>query len=202
MKRFWIVAFVLTATCGFAQTTSDSSPPAVTMKQLMLDLIHPASNGILLVIFRGGPKDENEWAAVRHNALDTRGVRRVTKFGSGRRSGLDHARRDAGHAGTAAYRAAEAEKCAGAFRGGRTSRCVLHQLPQAIPPERISAARRFEMIYSRRHFLKAAGSGVALTVIGGETVLFGAVDSCCPGDADEQRESLVPHQWQALHRRI
>ena len=31
------------------------------------------------------------------------------------------------------------------------------------------------MIYSRRHFLKAAGSGVALTVIGGETVLFGAV---------------------------
>ena len=31
------------------------------------------------------------------------------------------------------------------------------------------------MIYTRRHFLKAAGSGVALTVIGGETALFGAV---------------------------
>ena len=28
------------------------------------------------------------------------------------------------------------------------------------------------MIYSRRHFLKAAGSGVALTVIGGETVFL------------------------------
>jgi CO/xanthine dehydrogenase Mo-binding subunit/aerobic-type carbon monoxide dehydrogenase small subunit (CoxS/CutS family) len=31
------------------------------------------------------------------------------------------------------------------------------------------------MIYSRRHFLKAAGSGVALTVIGSETALLGAV---------------------------
>jgi hypothetical protein len=39
------------------------------MKQIMLDLIHPASNGILLVIYRGGPKDDNEWATVRHNAL-------------------------------------------------------------------------------------------------------------------------------------
>ena len=28
------------------------------------------------------------------------------------------------------------------------------------------------MIYSRRNFLKAAGSGVALTVIGGETILL------------------------------
>jgi hypothetical protein len=39
------------------------------MKQIMLDLIHPASNEILLMIYRGGPKDDAEWAAVRHNAL-------------------------------------------------------------------------------------------------------------------------------------
>jgi cytochrome c556 len=39
------------------------------MKQLMLDLIYPASNGILLTIYRGGPKDDTEWATIRHNAL-------------------------------------------------------------------------------------------------------------------------------------
>jgi cytochrome c556 len=40
-----------------------------TMKQLMLDLIHPAANEILLIVDRGGPTDEAEWAAVRRNAL-------------------------------------------------------------------------------------------------------------------------------------
>jgi len=35
----------------------------------MLDLIHPASNEILLSIYRGGPKDDAEWSAVRRSAL-------------------------------------------------------------------------------------------------------------------------------------
>jgi len=35
----------------------------------MVDLIHPASNDILLLIFRGGPKDEKDWAVVRRSAL-------------------------------------------------------------------------------------------------------------------------------------
>jgi hypothetical protein len=39
------------------------------MKQIMLDLIHPASNDILLTVSRGGPSDEKEWASVRHSAL-------------------------------------------------------------------------------------------------------------------------------------
>ena len=43
--------------------------PAATMKQIMLDLIHPASNEILLSINRGGPKDEKDWTAVRHSAI-------------------------------------------------------------------------------------------------------------------------------------
>ena len=50
------------AVSAFAQT-------AVTIKQLMLDLIHPASNEILLIINRGGPADEKEWTAVRRSAL-------------------------------------------------------------------------------------------------------------------------------------
>jgi len=39
------------------------------MKQLMVDLIHPASNDILLFINRGSATDEKEWAAVRRSAL-------------------------------------------------------------------------------------------------------------------------------------
>ena len=65
MTRTWIALFVLTGTSAFSQTPSDSS----TMKQLMLDLIHPASNDILLFVSRGAPKNEAEWAAVRRSAV-------------------------------------------------------------------------------------------------------------------------------------
>jgi hypothetical protein len=39
------------------------------MKQLMLDMIYPSSNDILLLIYRGGPKDESDWAAARRDAM-------------------------------------------------------------------------------------------------------------------------------------
>jgi hypothetical protein len=39
------------------------------MKQLMLDLVHPASNQILLIVNRGGPAGESDWAEVRRSAL-------------------------------------------------------------------------------------------------------------------------------------
>ena len=39
------------------------------MKQLMVDLIHPASNDILLFINRGSATDEKEWAVVRRSAV-------------------------------------------------------------------------------------------------------------------------------------
>jgi hypothetical protein len=39
------------------------------MKQLMLDVIHPASNDILLFVYRGAPHDDKDWAAVRRSAL-------------------------------------------------------------------------------------------------------------------------------------
>jgi hypothetical protein len=48
---------------------AQSPAPPPTMRQLMLDLIHPASNDILLTVSRGGPSDEKEWASLRHNAL-------------------------------------------------------------------------------------------------------------------------------------
>ncbi|HSU89296.1 MAG TPA: hypothetical protein VLL56_10690 [Terriglobia bacterium] len=40
-----------------------------TMKQLMVDMIHPASNEILLFVARGNPQDEKEWDRVRRSAI-------------------------------------------------------------------------------------------------------------------------------------
>jgi hypothetical protein len=77
MKRVWIGVISATALVGafsirtiaFAQAPSETFPHVATVRQLMLDLIHPSSNDILLAIFRGGPKDEKEWAAVRRSAV-------------------------------------------------------------------------------------------------------------------------------------
>jgi cytochrome c556 len=77
MKRVWIGLFTAIALAGgfsigtivFAQAPSESFPPVASVRQLMLDLIHPSSNDILLAIYRGGPKDEKEWAAVRRSAV-------------------------------------------------------------------------------------------------------------------------------------
>lgn len=140
MRRLWIVTFILTATCSFAQTTSDSAPAGATMKQLMLDLVHPASNGILLVIYRGSPKDDSEWASVRHNAL--------TLAESGKSLNSAHAG-DADwtmhvkmlvDAGTAAYKAAEAKDAkalsavAGPLDASCTS-CHKQYRPNVFPPQ-------------------------------------------------------------------
>lgn len=57
-----LIGLLAVTVAGLAQT-------AATMKQLMLDLIHPASNEILLIVNRGGPADEKEWAVIRHSAL-------------------------------------------------------------------------------------------------------------------------------------
>ena len=70
MKRVWIAALILTlGTLASAQAPPESFPATATMKQLMLDLIHPASNDILLFVNRGAPNDEEEWAAVRRSAV-------------------------------------------------------------------------------------------------------------------------------------
>ncbi|PYS27387.1 MAG: hypothetical protein DMG11_16580 [Acidobacteria bacterium] len=84
--------------------------PVATMKQLMVDMIYPASNDILLVVNRGGPSDEKEWTAVRRSAM--------TLAESGNLLMMRGRARDQGDwmkdakmlvdAGTAAYKAAEA----------------------------------------------------------------------------------------------
>ena len=69
MKSARMGVFLLGWTLAFAQAPPEPFPPAASVKQLMLDLIHPSSNDILLAIYRGGPKDEKDWAAVRRSAV-------------------------------------------------------------------------------------------------------------------------------------
>ena len=84
--------------------------PVATVRQLMVDMIYPASNDILLSINRGGPSDEKEWAALRRNA--------ITLAESGNLLMMRDRARDQGDwmkdakmlvdVGTAAYKAAQA----------------------------------------------------------------------------------------------
>ena len=101
MKQAWIAGFILAGASALAQTAS--------VKQLMLDLIHPASNDILLSIFRGGPQDEKEWAAVRHNALTlAESGNLLSTRGPDRDAWMTDAKL-LSDAGAAAYKAAQAK---------------------------------------------------------------------------------------------
>jgi hypothetical protein len=62
--RRWLIVVAFAAVL----LAQNPSQPA-TVKQLMVDLIHPASNDLLLFIYRGASSDEKEWAAVRRAAL-------------------------------------------------------------------------------------------------------------------------------------
>jgi hypothetical protein len=86
------------------------SPPA-TMKELMLDLVHPASNELLLSIYRGGPGNEAEWAGIRRSALTlAESGNLLMQRGRVRDEGdwMTDAKMLA-DAGTAAYKAAQAK---------------------------------------------------------------------------------------------
>ena len=64
MKPVATIVFVLISGFTFAE-----AQPVATMRQLMVDLIHPASNQVILFVARGGSDNEREWAALRHAAL-------------------------------------------------------------------------------------------------------------------------------------
>jgi hypothetical protein len=68
MVRIVTGVFMLSAVLS-AQAPSDAVQPVATMKQLMVDVIHPASNSILLLVNRGGPGDDKEWAEARRSAM-------------------------------------------------------------------------------------------------------------------------------------
>ena len=81
------------------------------MKQLMLDLIHPAANSILLLVSRGGPCNESEWAEARRSALTLAESGNLLAM-PGRTRGQDDwikAAKALADAGSAAYKAAQAK---------------------------------------------------------------------------------------------
>ena len=99
------------------QDPSEPLQPVATMSQLMLDIIYPASNDILLVIHRGGPSDNRDWASLRRNA--------ITLAESGNLLMMRGRARDQGDwmkyakmlvdVGTAAYKAAQAQDTSALF---------------------------------------------------------------------------------------
>jgi hypothetical protein len=142
MKSKCIGTLLLGGMIAFAQAPSEPFPPTASVKQLMLDLIHPSSNDILLAIYRGGPKNDIEWAHVRRAA--------VTLAESGNLLMLRGRARDQGDwmkdakllvdAGNAAYKAAQAKDAtalaalAGALDASCTT-CHKQYRPNVFPKD-------------------------------------------------------------------
>jgi hypothetical protein len=101
MKPAWAVFFLLTGLIGSAQ-------PTATMRELMLDLIHPASNEILLFVNRGTPKTDAEWASVRRSALTLQESGNLLAQRNVQKDWVMDAKMLAG-VGSAAYKAAQAK---------------------------------------------------------------------------------------------
>ena len=102
------VGVLMVAGALAAQAPSDAPQPVATMKQLMVDVIHPASNALLLLINRGGPADDKDWAEARRSAL-TLAESGNLLFIRNRAAAWIADARLLTDAGAAAYKAAEAK---------------------------------------------------------------------------------------------
>ena len=69
MKWFLVGVFLVSPVLSAQAPSEAQLQPVATMKQLMLDVIHPASNSVLLAINRGGPSNDTEWTEVRRGAM-------------------------------------------------------------------------------------------------------------------------------------
>ena len=67
--KFLLAAVFLLSPAVSAQAPSDPPQSVATMKQLMLEIIYPASNSLALLVNRGGPGDDTAWAEARRSAL-------------------------------------------------------------------------------------------------------------------------------------
>jgi hypothetical protein len=102
------VFFLSQAALVLAQASSDGLQPVATMKQLMVDVIYPASNSILLGVNRGGPSDDKEWAEIRRSAMTLAESANLLIMRN-RTPGWIADARMLIEVGTAAYKAAEAK---------------------------------------------------------------------------------------------
>jgi hypothetical protein len=123
--------FLLTAAFAFAEA------PAATMKQLMLDVIHPASNDILLSVNRGGPAGDEAWAGVRRSALKLAESGNLLALRNDQPAWKQDAKLLA-DAGAAAYKAAQAKdsKALAASTASIDAACTTchrHSRPDVFP---------------------------------------------------------------------
>ena len=63
------IGLLLVAGATMAQAPQNQIQPVATMMELMSSMVHPASNGILLTVTRGGPQNDKEWADVQKSAI-------------------------------------------------------------------------------------------------------------------------------------
>ena len=110
MRRFgrlltgiWLLSGALAA-----QAPAEPLQPVATMKELMLDVIHPASNSLLLAVNRGGPGDDKGWAEARRSAMTLAESGNLLIMRNRAAAWVADARRLT-DVGTAAYRAAAAK---------------------------------------------------------------------------------------------
>ncbi len=113
MRRigFFVLGLVSAARMISAQAQQEGLQPLATMKQLMVEIIHPASNEILLFVSRGSSQDEKEWDRVRRSAITlAEAANLLTMRGRARDQGewVKDAKLLA-DVGAAAYKAAEAK---------------------------------------------------------------------------------------------
>jgi hypothetical protein len=95
-----------------AQAPLEGLQPVATMKELMVDVIHPASNSLLLAVNRGGPSDEKGWAEARRSAMTLAESGNLLIMRN-RAAGWVADARLLTDIGTAAYRAAAAKDAKG-----------------------------------------------------------------------------------------
>jgi cytochrome c556 len=91
-----------------AQAPPEELQPVATMKELMLDVIHPASNSLLIAVNRGGPNDDQGWAEARRSAMTLAESGNLLIMRNRAAAWVTQARRLA-DVGTTAYRAAVAK---------------------------------------------------------------------------------------------
>ena len=64
-----LMALGLLTSSAIAQAPASEFQPVGTIKQLMVEMIHPASNEILLAVNRGQLRTDQEWTVVRRASL-------------------------------------------------------------------------------------------------------------------------------------
>ena len=102
-----------------------------------MDVIHPASNSLLLAVNRGGPGDDKAWAEARRSAMTLAESGNLLIMRNRAAAWVADARLLT-DAGTAAYRAAGQGR-PGSRRPRRSHRLVVYDMSRAVPPGRLSS---------------------------------------------------------------